>query len=312
MATLLRPLTIIYNKNSGFHANHRDALYEEILTRLSVQRFEIQVLELHAALNLEQLMQTVIQRHQQSAEPGIIVAAGGDGTLNAVGSKLLYSNIPLAVLPLGTFNYVARVLQIPLDLLEATQVIISGQPQAIDVATINDQIYLNNASLGLYPLFIERREAYNQRLGRLPFNAYASALDVLIRDRKALHLTLEIDGQKYPLDTPLVFFGNNQLQLQEMRLRVAACAASGRVAGVAVAGTDKPALFNLLFQLIRGKLEQSSQVYSFCADEVAVHAAKKVIKVAIDGEIMQLTTPLNIAVAKKALRIMVPYAHSPI
>ena len=60
-----------------------------------------------------------------------------------------------------------------------------------------------------------------------------------------------------------------------MRLRVADCAAAGRVAGVAVANTDKRTLFKLLFQLIQGKLEQASQVYSFCADQVQVHAAKK-------------------------------------
>lgn len=304
----LRPLTIIYNRNSGFHAARRDELYEEILTQLSTCGFEIQVLELHSNSDFDQLMQDVLDRHLNGPDAGVVVAAGGDGTLNAVGAKLLHTDIPLGLLPLGTFNYVARALNIPLDLLEATKVIISGRPQAIHVAKLNNQIYLNNASLGLYPLFIKRREAYNQRFGRFTFNAYASALDVMIRDRKALKLTLEVDGKRYPLNTPLVFFGNNQLQLQEMRLRVADCAAAGRVAGVAVANTDKRTLFKLLFQLIQGKLEQASQVYSFCADQVQVHAAKKNIKVAIDGEIVELQTPLKITVEKNALNIMVPYA----
>lgn len=62
------------------------------------------------------------------------------------------------------------------------------------MATLNDQIYLNNASLGLYPLFI-KRELYNQRFGRFPLNAYTSGLDVLLREHKLLKLTVIVDGQ---------------------------------------------------------------------------------------------------------------------
>lgn len=66
-------------------------------------------------------------------------------------------------------------------------------------------------------------------------HAYTSALDVLIRDRKELKLEVEVDGQRYPVKTPLIFFGNNQLQLAEMKLRIAEAAEAGKVAGVVVA-----------------------------------------------------------------------------
>ncbi len=75
--------------------------------------------------------------------------------LNAVATKLKNTSIPMGILPLGTFNYVAKVLEIPLDLLEAAEVIATGKPRSVHVAVINDHIYLNNASLG-FILFLSK------------------------------------------------------------------------------------------------------------------------------------------------------------
>lgn len=298
---------MIYNEKSGFHATQNDDIYEQLMTIWSEHGFEIQVFDLASEPNIQTLMQKVLTRHQQFDDVGVIVAAGGDGTLNAVASQLLHQDIPLGILPLGTFNYVARVLNIPLDLLAAANVIATGEPRLSHVAKINDQIYLNNASLGLYPLFIKRRELYNQKFGRFPLHAYTSGLDVLIRDRKELKLEIDVDQKRYPVKTPLLFFGNNQLQLKEMNLKIAQCAALGEVAGVILAKTDKLSLFKTLVQLIRGKLEQAADVYSFSGDQVNVYSKKATLTVAIDGEIKEMSTPLHVHVEKNALKIMVPY-----
>ena len=303
----LKPLSIIYNARSGFHASNKEQVYEQLLTYFTEQGFEIQVFELGEKKDFPTLMQSIIQRHQSSENIGVIVAAGGDGTLNAVAKALLGSNIPLGILPLGTFNYVARVLNIPLEIMQAAEVIATGQIRSIHVAKINDQIYLNNASLGLYPLFIQRRELYNAKFGRFPLHAYTSGLDVLIRDRKELKLEVEVDGKIYPVKTPLIFFGNNQLQLAEMKLRIAKYAEQGQVAGVVVAKSDKLTLFRMLLLLIRGELEQAPDVYSFAADDVKVFSRREKLTVALDGEIVEMRPPLHITVQKNAVNIMVPY-----
>ena len=303
----LKPLSIIYNARSGFHASNKEQVYEQLLTYFTEQGFEIQAFELGEKKDFPTLMQSIIQRHQSSESIGVIVAAGGDGTLNAVAKALMGSNIPLGILPLGTFNYVARVLNIPIDIMQAAEVITTGQIRSIHVAKINDQIYLNNASLGLYPLFIQRRELYNAKFGRFPLHAYTSGLDVLIRDRKELKLEVEVDGKIYPVKTPLIFFGNNQLQLAEMKLRIAKCAEQGQVAGVVVAKSDKLTLFRMLLQLIRGELEQAPDVYSFAADDVKVFSRREKLTVALDGEIVEMRPPLHITVQKNAVNIMVPY-----
>ncbi|OTG75406.1 diacylglycerol kinase [Acinetobacter sp. ANC 4169] len=307
MSVSVKPLSLIYNEKSGFHAANKDEIYEQLMTNLTAYGYEIQTFEISAESDFNSLMEKIISRHQQAEEIGIVVAAGGDGTLNTVATKLMTTDIPIGILPLGTFNYVARLLHIPLDLLEAAEVIAKGQIRKVHVAQINDHIYLNNASLGLYPLFIQRRELYNRRFGRFTLHAYTSALDVLIRDRKELKLEVQIDGKKYPVKTPLIFFGNNQLQLAEMNLRIAKCAELGKVAGVVVAKSDKRTLFKILWQLIRGKLDHAPDVYSFSADNVQIHSKAKKLTLALDGEIVEMQPPLHISVRKHALKIMVPH-----
>lgn len=307
MSVSAKPLSLIYNEKSGFHAANKDEIYEPLMTNLTAYGYEIQAFEISAETDFSSFMDRIIARHLQAEDIGIVVAAGGDGTLNTVATKLIGTEIPMGIFPLGTFNYVARLLHIPLDLLKAADVIATGQIRAVHVAQINDHIYLNNASLGLYPLFIQRRELYNRCFGRFALHAYTSALDVLIRDRKELKLEVEIDGKKYPVKTPLIFFGNNQLQLAEMNLRIAKCAELGKVVGVVVAKSDKPTLFKILWQLIRGNLDHAPDVYSFSADKVQIHSKAKKLTLALDGEIVEMQPPLHISVRKHALKIMVPY-----
>jgi len=308
----LRPLSIIYNQKSGFHAAQQDEVYERLMTFWTQHGFEIQVFELNQKVDFDEMMKSVLSRHQQADLRGVVVAAGGDGTLNAVAKRLMHTNIPMGVIPLGTFNYVARVLDIPIDVFAAADVIATGKFREVHVATINDQIYLNNASLGLYPLFIKKRELYNQHFGRFPLNAYTSGLDVLLREHKSLKLSINVDGQKYPVATPLIFFGNNQLQLCDMKLRIAECAANGKLAGVVVAKSDRFSLLKMLLKLIQGKIEQTPDVYTFCAENITVGCKKDKVTVAIDGELMVLETPLNFSVQKSSLKVMVPNVITPL
>ena len=308
----LRPLSIIYNQKSGFHAAQQDEVYERLMTFWTQHGFEIQVFELNQKVDFDEMMKSVLSRHQQADLRGVVVAAGGDGTLNAVAKRLMHTNIPMGVIPLGTFNYVARVLDIPIDVFAAADVIATGKFREVHVATINDQIYLNNASLGLYPLFIKKRELYNQHFGRFPLNAYTSGLDVLLREHKSLKLYINVDGQKYPVATPLIFFGNNQLQLCDMKLRIAECAANGKLAGVVVAKSDRFSLLKMLLKLIQGKIEQTPDVYTFCAENITVGCKKDKVTVAIDGELMELETPLNFSVQKSSLKVMVPNVITPL
>ncbi len=89
MSEQLKPLSLIYNKKSGFHAANKDEVYEQLVADLSTAGFEVQSFELSECINFDQMMQDILLRHRQAENVGVVVAAGGDGTLNAVASKLM-------------------------------------------------------------------------------------------------------------------------------------------------------------------------------------------------------------------------------
>jgi diacylglycerol kinase (ATP) len=87
---------------------------------------------------------------QAAREPvDLVIVAGGDGTVSAVGQGLLGTDIPLGILPIGTYNNIARSLGIPQDLAGALDVVLRGQPWRIDSATVNGKPFMEVAGVGL-------------------------------------------------------------------------------------------------------------------------------------------------------------------
>ena len=83
----LKPLSIIYNQKSGFHASKHEDMYEQLMTVLTEFGFEIQVFELSEDVSFDDLMNQVIHRHSQNANLGVVVAAGGDGDVKCSSVK---------------------------------------------------------------------------------------------------------------------------------------------------------------------------------------------------------------------------------
>lgn len=305
-----RFISMVMNTGSGHHAAGHQQLAKQLMAYFNQNGFDVDLYQLTQASQLQQVVAKARQKHERKG--GIIVAAGGDGTLNTVAQELKYSDIRLGIIPLGTFNYVARALDIPLDPMAAAQVIVQGIAKPIHLGTINDYVYLNNASIGLYPKIIEQRELHNARYGRFRAVAMVSGLAVLMREQLKLKLRMTIDGEQTPIETPLVFFGNNQLQLQDMKLTLADCVAQGKLAAVAMTTLTRWKMIRLIHQLQLGTFEQAPEVSCFCADQIKIESRASIMKVAIDGEIVKIQTPLVFKVAHHALQVMVPHADTSI
>lgn len=108
--------------------------------------------------------------HRHAPEADLVVVGGGDGTVNAALKGAVEAGLPLGVLPLGTANDLARTLGIPNDLSAASAVIVAGRTQQIDVGQVNDQFFVNVASMGLSVEFARRMTGNLKRhLGRLSY-----------------------------------------------------------------------------------------------------------------------------------------------
>ena len=242
------------------------------------------------------------------ARRSAVVAVGGDGTINAVAQAAYVENCPLGVVPQGTFNYFARTHGIPTDAAGAVQALLNAAPVPVQVGLINDQVFLVNASVGLYPELLQDREAYKARFGRSRVVAFAAALATLLARHRQLQLHIERSSGARDVKTPTLFVGNNRLQLEQVGLREAPSLNDGCIAAVMLRPIGSFAMLGLLFRGAFGRLGEADTVESFKFHRMIVTPRPsrngRKVKVAFDGELSYLWAPLDFRVAPKPLFLL--------
>ncbi|WP_241081812.1 diacylglycerol/lipid kinase family protein [Achromobacter xylosoxidans] len=239
---------------------------------------------------------------------GIVVAAGGDGTLNAVAGQVLGQGVPFGILPQGTFNYFGRRYGISQDTEAALRGLLGGELRPVQVGLLNGRLFLVNASLGLYPQLLEDREAYKQRFGRSRLVALWSGLVTLMRAPRQLSLRLDYEGRVRDLSSPTLVVGNNRLQLEHIGIDPAELD-RGHLVAMAARPVGTLALYGLLLRGLFSRLGEAEHVVSFAFDRLMVSIrGRRRVKVAMDGEISWMDTPLEFKVSDTPLPLVVPVA----
>ena len=241
------------------------------------------------------------------ADGGIVVAVGGDGTLNAVAQAVLGSGCAYAVLPQGTFNYFGRAHGIPQDLEAAVQGLLRASVAPVQVGRVNGHAFLVNASLGLYPRLLEDREEAKREFGRSRGVALLSALRTLAAGARRLSLDIASGDDRRSLRTSTLFVGNNPLQLERIGLHEGKSLRQGELAGLVIRPASRWALLGLALRGALGRLGEAANIESFLFRRLVVSPrGRRRIKVAIDGEILWMRTPLVFDVAPEPLPLMLP------
>jgi YegS/Rv2252/BmrU family lipid kinase len=239
------------------------------------------------------------------SEADVIVAGGGDGTISTVASIVVDSNKVFGVLPLGTMNHFAKDLQIPLELDRAVETIVHGRVSLIDVGEVNEQVFINNSSLGLYPQIIRKREK-QQRLGWSKGPAYVWAALSTLRRYPFLDIRLSVDGNELTRRTPFVFIGNNEYQMETLNIGGRACLDKGELSLYMANRMSRLGLIRLALNAILGRLRQDKDFIALCTNEIWIGTKHKHLRIALDGETKLLHPPLHYRIHPKALRVMTP------
>ncbi|WP_206064227.1 diacylglycerol kinase family protein [Oleiagrimonas sp. C23AA] len=247
------------------------------------------------------------------AENGAVVVAGGDGSINTVVKQILGSDVPLGLLPQGTFNYNGRNRGIPEELEDAVRALLRAHVEPVQVGRVNDEVFMVNASLGLYPQLLEDREGFKQRFGRSRLVAMVSGLVSLLRDYHRLSLEVECDGDRQVLETSTLVVGNNRLQLEQIGIDSAAQVEQGRLVGIAVSPIGAPSLLWLALRGLMGRLGDDDNERTVVFRELCVRSLGRRkhhghIKVAVDGELCKMSLPLRFRVDPSPLQLLVPHA----
>ncbi|MDI1340813.1 diacylglycerol kinase family protein [Polaromonas sp.] len=299
------PLLIVFNAGSGHHnIDDEQAVMARVFTQAG-RAFEF--LPIDEPGRIDEVARHAVRLAK--ARGGVVVAAGGDGTINAVARAVLGSGCPFGVLPQGTFNYFGRVHAIPQETEAAANALVGASVSPVQVGQVNGRLFLVNASLGLYPRLLEDREAWKQQFGRSRLVAFVSGLASLLQTRRQLHLQIESAGQVAALRTPTLFVGNNHLQLTRVGIaeKDANAVINGQLAGVVVRPIGSLALFGLMLRGLLGRLGDADNIRSFSFRRLTVTPrGRRRVKVATDGEVCWMEAPLVFEVADQALLLMVP------
>lgn len=273
-------------------------------------RFQAHGLSVRVALAASGDEVIALARRAVSDGVPIVVAGGGDGTLNAVASALVGSPVALGILPLGTLNHFAKDLGIPLDLEGAIRTIAEGCSVQVDTGEMNGRLFLNNCSIGLYPSVVRDRERQQRRLGRGKWLAFFWAAVAVLRRYPFLDVTISLGGEDYQRRTPFIFIGNNDYSMDGFSLGARQRLDAGRLSLYVVQRTGRLGLLALAVRALFGRLKQAKDFDVLNAQKIQIHTRHKQIQVATDGEVSRMHSPLSCHIRPAALKVMVPRNRS--
>jgi diacylglycerol kinase family enzyme len=208
---------------------------------------------------------------------------------------------------LGTLNHFAKDLHIPLDLDAAARVLLDGREARVDVGEVEGRIFLNNSSLGLYPSIVRHREKQQERLGRGKWPAFVWATLTVLKRYPFLNVRLSTDDQRLIRRTPFVFVGNNEYQMESFDIGARSCIDAGHLSLYVAHRTGRLGLLRLAWRALFGGLRDAEDFDALCTKEVFIETRRpKRLRVATDGEVTVMTTPLHYRVRPGALRVIVP------
>jgi diacylglycerol kinase family enzyme len=252
-----------------------------------------------------------LARRALAEQPGPVVAGGGDGTVNAVASVLIESGRPLGVLPLGTLNHFAKDLGLPLDPMAAAAVLAEGATAAIDVGEVNGRIFLNNSSVGLYPALVHQRDKIRERLEYGKWPAFAWAGLGVLRRYPLLDLHIRSDQAELRQRTPFVFIGNNEYRIEGFDLGGRERLDAGWLWLYAAPETGRLGLLTFAGRALCGRLRDQRDFARLCTRDLRIESRRKRLRVATDGEVAILPTPLHYRIRPRALQVLVPKPEHP-
>jgi diacylglycerol kinase family enzyme len=233
------------------------------------------------------------------------VAAGGDGTISSVASAVIDTNKGLGVLPFGTMNHFAKDLRIPLDLAGAVETIVAGHETAVDVGEVNGHVFINNSSLGLYPIIVHKRQK-QQQLGWGKWPAYIWAAVAVLRRYPFLNIRVGVDSAELNSHTPFVFIGNNKYEMETLNIGSRPHIDKGELSLYMTNGTGRLGLVRLALRALLRGLHQEKDFVALSTKEIWIETRHRHVRVALDGEVTRLIPPLHYRARPKALRVLTP------
>ncbi|MFO7773234.1 MAG: diacylglycerol kinase family lipid kinase [Dehalococcoidia bacterium] len=277
---------------------------------------------------------TELARQAVNRGAGVVIAAGGDGTVNEVANGLVNTDAALGVLPVGTTNSWALQMGIPAlnpilpgtqaakllagleerlahplpanfyrkVLLDAVRVLVEGQTVAIDVGELSGRYFLISAGIGLEAAIVESLSLREKRaLGSWAyvFTAIGSAYRYA-----GTEVRLELDGKVINVSTPLIVVSNIQLYGGMVAIGPKACVNDARLDVCILKGEGFFTFVQHAMKVLSHRHLRDPKVEYYQCREVFVESVRS-LPVHVDGEPFT-RTPVAIRAVPSSLKVIIP------
>ncbi|WP_375257513.1 diacylglycerol/lipid kinase family protein [Citreimonas sp.] len=236
-----------------------------------------------------------------------VVAAGGDGTVSAFAGVLSGTDSRMGVLPMGTFNFLARSMDIPEDVDDALDLLQTGTERRIALGEINGRTFINNASLGAYAAVLEAREKIYARWGRSRIAAYWSVIVAMLTLYRPLKMTVTVDGVEHKVRSPMAFIAIRPYQLDEYGLDGADAVRGGQLALYLAPDGGRLMLLWRAIKILARRVNPGEDYRLMTGKEIVIRTEKSKQLVARDGERERMKGPFTVRLNQSALGVIVPH-----
>ena len=244
---------------------------------------------------------TTIARQAASDRYDVVVAVGGDGTVNEVTAGLVGSETALAIIPAGSGNGLSRHLKIPLNGVRALEVINRLKTLKIDTATIDDNIFVNIAGIGFDATIAKK-------FGDAGTRGFATYFKVTTRsylNYKPKKYILTIDGKKIKRRALMVTFANSSQFGNNASIDPGASVSDGYID---VCILRKIPFFKVPFLaplLFMRKFDRTRYVEIIRAKEVVLRQKRKRV-IHVDGDTRKAGKEFTMKIVPLSLNVVVP------
>ncbi len=230
----------------------------------------------------------------------IIVAVGGDGTVNEVAGGLAGKNIPMGIIPVGSGNGLAHDLKIPTNIKKAVEIIVNGTDHNIDLWQMNDKLFLCAAGLG-FDAAVAHEMALSTRRGRAEYIRLTIKEGIVA---KPVDMSLQIGGKKIEKPVFLASFVNASQYGNNAYISPGAKTDDGLLDVILIKPISKFLYPVLGASLFLGIIHWFRFYERYYADSIIINNATTNL-FHFDGESVEMEFPVHINLLKKKLEIRV-------
>lgn len=268
---------------------------KQILKCLDHEKFDYRISFTERPHHAKELCEQAI-----SENVDVVVAVGGDGTVNEVAQPIIGTNTLLAIIPSGSGNGLARYLNLPFDPEKAIRLINGMKSKSIDAVEVNNQFFVSIAGVG-FDARVAKKYAGQKQRGFLKYFQIVFMEYFRYRPRKFI---MTVDGKRITRRALFISFANSDQFGYNTTIAPNAKIDDGLIDICIMKKVPVWKIMLVIPLLFTKKIDRSPYMEIIRANIVDIRQKKKTIN--LDGEPIKMSKHLHIEVKPQSLKVLVP------